>query len=611
MMRQKRKHKKILVIVSYEKGRGTGHLVRGSELVRALRKMGDDAALVLRTGEGRSLAEMGAAALAAGLTIQENEIRAMDWDCIIFDRFETPPSEFDACYPLSPLIAIDEGGAMRDSFDFVIDLLPNLPHLPAANSTRPDLLPLPQNRRGSWRQGNIPKHILIAFGGEDAAGLGIKAAFALHSALPDAAITLVTNNADDAPAGVTVYPRIENLREKLASYDVVITHYGLTAFEAVYARCSALLVSPSALHEKLAKNAGFFSAGLKETGLLVLKEQGGNEDFWQKAQDASRAVPARRHLENETAVSLAGYIHSLDISAFHVCPVCGSPMPSKRKTIARFAEQTFVECPHCSMIIQYRLSLPPIEYNEGYFFEMYQKQYGKTYLDDFPHLKEMARARLVIIKKLLRHTPEKDGAVRLLDIGCAYGAFLAAARDAGFDGTGIDVSPAAAAYTSGKLGIPAFAADFPAGAVLSGGFDCLTMWFVIEHLQDVPAALAKTRELLGKNGIFAFSTPSGSGISARKPDLHGKPSHFAPSSKFLAASPTDHWSIWKPAACRRLLAHFGFRVKKIRITGHHPERFPGAGAFVKKHKTLYYIILAVSKLFRLGDTFEVYAEKND
>jgi 2-polyprenyl-3-methyl-5-hydroxy-6-metoxy-1,4-benzoquinol methylase len=227
----------------------------------------------------------------------------------------------------------------------------------------------------------------------------------------------------------------------------------------------------------------------------------------------------------------------------------------------------------------------------------------------------MARARLRIIKKLLSKRkrvakPEKAALPpRLLDIGCAYGAFLSAARDEGFDGTGVDVSEAAAAYTSGKLGIPAFAASFPGGisGILPGGtggaagggnggsFDCLTMWFVIEHLQDVPAAFAKARELLSEGGVFAFSTPSGAGISARK-DL----------KKFLESSPADHWSVWKPAACRRLPARYGFRVKKIRVTGHHPERFPVIGVFAGKHRALYTLLLAVSKLFRLGDTFEVY-----
>jgi hypothetical protein len=55
----------------------------------------------------------------------------------------------------------------------------------------------------------------------------------------------------------------------------------------------------------------------------------------------------------------------------------------------------------------------------------------------------------------------------------------------------------------------------------------------------------------------------------------------------------------------------GFRVKKIVVTGHHPERFPLAGVLFKKRKgPLYSFFLLLSRLFRLGDSFEVYAVKD-
>jgi hypothetical protein len=47
------------------------------------------------------------------------------------------------------------------------------------------------------------------------------------------------------------------------------------------------------------------------------------------------------------------------------------------------------------------------------------------------------------------------------------------------------------------------------------------------------------------------------------------------------------------------------------VTGHHPERFPLLGAFADPAKKgpLYRFLLFISRLFRLGDTFEVYAVK--
>jgi hypothetical protein len=48
-----------------------------------------------------------------------------------------------------------------------------------------------------------------------------------------------------------------------------------------------------------------------------------------------------------------------------------------------------------------RTCTPSFEYGKEYFFEMYQKQYGKTYIEDFPNLIAMSKRRLSVIKSLL------------------------------------------------------------------------------------------------------------------------------------------------------------------------------------------------------------------
>ncbi|MDR0540163.1 MAG: methyltransferase domain-containing protein, partial [Spirochaetaceae bacterium] len=601
-MKHKTEHKKILVLASFEKGRGTGHLVRAGALVSGLRTLGCDTFLFVQHSGMRALdaMEIQNRIVRNIPLITENEIHKHDWYCVIFDRFATPPAEFSAVYAQAPLIAVDEGGALRDSFDFVIDALPNIAALPPANALRPDLLPMPQARRPDFAGGFFPHgNFLISFGGEDSANLGIQAASVLRKALPDASITLVSNRKDSAPKGITAVSYIDNLRENLASFDAVITHYGITAFEAAYARCAVALVSPSLLHEKLARTAGFLSAGTGSAGIQALERLGKTPGFWDNAARLTRDI-ALRYFDacGSSPKTLAEYINLFDITVFRICPVCGNFIEHTRKTRARFSTQTFIECPHCSMFIQHRFSTPPIEYDERYFFEMYQKQYGKTYLEDFPHLISAAKSRLCIIKKIASKNKFVPG-TRLLDIGCAYGAFLQAAHEEGFQACGIDPSAPAVDYVRGTLNIQAYTGFFPDGIpenIFSADtFDCVSMWFVIEHLRDVPAALSKVKELLKSGGIFSFSTPSGSGISARKG-----------LAAFLAKSPADHWAVWKPAAVRRLLRRFGFTVKKIRITGHHPERFglcppPVPGSF------WYKVILLASRILRLGDTFEVYA----
>jgi 2-polyprenyl-3-methyl-5-hydroxy-6-metoxy-1,4-benzoquinol methylase len=321
------------------------------------------------------------------------------------------------------------------------------------------------------------------------------------------------------------------------------------------------------------------------------------------------------------------------------------------------------------MVYMSRSSAPPIEYAKDYFFDGYKKQYGKTYLEDFPNLVEMGRKRLEHIKGLLKAapllpaaqlppldaeyspigTPLSDATSRgqpgtdaaplyrmgsgttnaapLLDIGCAYGPFLAAARDAGFAAAGFEVAGDAVAYVRDTLGIPCFKVPFPSGvdkAVFADGqFAAITLWYVIEHFEDTGAVLAEIGRLLRKGGVLAFSTPSFEGISAEKSRR-----------KFLENSPQDHYTIWKPSKTRKILKRFGFSLRKIVVTGHHPERFPLAGRLLRKKARgltkkvaekpdaqtqaatintqgpLYRALLAISRLFRLGDTFEVYATKD-
>jgi 16S rRNA C967 or C1407 C5-methylase (RsmB/RsmF family) len=85
--------------------------------------------------------------------------------------------------------------------------------------------------------------------------------------------------------------------------------------------------------------------------------------------------------------------------------------------------------------------------------------------------------------------------------------------------------------------------------------------------------LAEIRKLLKDGGLLAFSTPSFSGISGRK-NL----------CRFLENSPADHFTIWSPKMCKKALALTGYKVIKTKNVGHHPERFPVFGKFIKCKK---------------------------
>jgi len=604
----------ILIIPACEPGRGGGHFVRCMALVRELRALGREAWLYITSSTVNAILDT--AQFDRAWLLAETGPREKNWQCIILDRFQTPAEELVRWQELAPVIGIDEGGKQRNNFDFLIDILPNCDKI-TPNIARPSLLPLPQKKpRPPARVETDPLKVLISFGQEDSAGLGPALAKTLalrnHENIE---ITLLKGKLTNEKKYSSLLSPTQlgfshcslliahcslNLNEHLTDYDLIITHFGLTSFEALYAGVPVLLASPTVYHEKLAKKAGFWTLGTgkrnaaKKIGVLLKK----SEAFLSYLRDLKNhceKLAIKFNLDCEPQQSLAELVNSFAPDVSRNCPVCGAALSGP--VLARFPERSYLRCKVCGAISMNRINPTPIEYGKEYFFEQYQKQYGKTYIEDFPNLTAMAKRRLAIIKKI----GSNPHSLSLLDIGCAYGAFLAAAREEGFSPQGIDPAEDAVRYVTQTLGIPAQQDYFPSShcslLIAHCSFDIVTLWYVIEHFRSCVPALAEIRKLLKPGGVLAFATPSFTGISGR-----------SSLKRFLENSPHDHWTVWSPLVCREALRKAGFKVKKIVSSGHHPERFPFFGKFAQgKNSPLYRLLMAVSKIFALGDTMEVYA----
>jgi 2-polyprenyl-3-methyl-5-hydroxy-6-metoxy-1,4-benzoquinol methylase len=447
---------------------------------------------------------------------------------------------------------------------------------------------LPANRRAVPFQTKAPRsrlRVLATFGGADAAGLGAKAALTL------AGQTELTTTEQPIP----------NLREQLAGFDLVVTHFGLTAFEALWAGVPVVIVNPTRYHEQLTATAGFFTFGRGTKALAALGIALKDSALYGKIAAQSQTVFEKYFgaWEGSTRESLAAFLACLEPEIPDACPLCKGTRLFSTPVSGRFDGRSYRRCPDCGQFVLERARPPDIAYNADYFGADYKKQYGKTYLEDFPNLRSLAARRLSIIESLLP-PPASGVAPGILEVGCAYGALLSVAVPRGWYAAGVDPSGAAVDYVTKTLKLPATQGFFPDAFTVPSGsparFGAVTLWYVIEHLNDPSAALEKARSLLEPNGVLAFSTPSGAGVSAR-----------ARLKNFLQNSPQDHRTIWTPAGARRVLRQHGFRVRKVVVTGHHPERFPLLGKKARTGTFLYKALLALSRLLGLGDTFEIYA----
>ncbi|MCL2231064.1 MAG: methyltransferase domain-containing protein [Treponema sp.] len=604
---------KIIIVPCSEQGKGGGHLTRCISLTRDLRALGKEARLFIAP-QTRDLTPLYKSLnfnpswciTGAELEIRNNKL-GEDIDLIILDNYKTSYEEIIRWKKMSPVIAIDEGGNYRDCFDFLIDILiPKNFIKPAANITSPELLIKDITQRRKDAEDTERKKILISFGQEDTAGLGLKTARTLSKSknINDFDITLLRGNLNanqfTLPGNIKIINAIPNLSQHLHEYDLVITHYGLTAYEALFAGTKVLLDHPTPYHKKIAKAAGFKT--FKNKFFTTNRTFGSSTNLRSEIEAKVRAktggsCSSGSWLENKNLIDLINCFNP--IVSKH-CPVCGENVPIR--SITRLCDRTYRKCKKCGIIYMDRINLAPIEYEKEYFFESYLKQYGKTYLDDFENIKHNGKNRLKIIKFLRASVSPCEGISEptLLDIGCAYGPFLAAAKEEGFSPIGIDPAKDAVQYINEKLGIPAIHSMFPVSdsSFASNSLDVITLWYVLEHFQDCITVFKEIKKLLKPNGILAFSTPSFSGISGR-----------TSLKKFLSVSPADHFTVWSPKTVKKTLAIAGFKVKKIVVVGHHPERFPILGKFANSKKShAYRLLLAVSKLLGLGDTFEVYAK---
>jgi 2-polyprenyl-3-methyl-5-hydroxy-6-metoxy-1,4-benzoquinol methylase len=98
--------------------------------------------------------------------------------------------------------------------------------------------------------------------------------------------------------------------------------------------------------------------------------------------------------------------------------------------------------------------------------------------------------------------------VKLLDVGCAVGAFLSLAKTAGWDTSGVDISEYAVSYCRNTLGHDVHWGELKNVCFPREEFDVVTMWDVIEHLNDPVAELKEVHRILKMDGVVLVDTPN-------------------------------------------------------------------------------------------------------
>lgn len=134
----------------------------------------------------------------------------------------------------------------------------------------------------------------------------------------------------------------------------------------------------------------------------------------------------------------------------------------------------------------------------GFEREYFERVYDGEYDARNPRYKHRA-----YLREVLRVAPAGS---RLLEVGCAYGAFLAEAERV-FDVEGCDVSAHAVAVAGARVrAAKVFQADIRA-IERPTPYDVIVCFDVLEHVAELAEALGRLRHLLKPRGALVVAVP--------------------------------------------------------------------------------------------------------
>ena len=166
--------------------------------------------------------------------------------------------------------------------------------------------------------------------------------------------------------------------------------------------------------------------------------------------------------------------------------------------------------------------------------------------------------RVTLMEARVRHRGEQ--LVRYLDVGCSTGFVVEAARDRGWDATGIDLNPSAVEFGRARgLDLRTVALDHAGFA--AGSFDAISLFDVLEHLLAPAATLRSCINLLARGGILFLYVPNYDSASRL---LMGAAAHFI--------WPTHHLNYYTPATLTDLMARHGLATG---VRRYRRSRYPG------------------------------------
>jgi len=195
-----------------------------------------------------------------------------------------------------------------------------------------------------------------------------------------------------------------------------------------------------------------------------------------------------------------------------------------------------VRCAECGMVSLPLHAAPPAMYEDA----------------ADPYYVEQAPQRIANAHHLLDLVPAGG---RLLEIGCACGFLLVAARERGFAAHGVEMSAWASAYARDTYGLEVKTGSLESLNAAAASDDVVVMADVIEHLLDPRRTIREIHRVLRPGGRLLLLTPDVGSVMAR---IVGR--------RWWGLL-DDHYFYFSRQTLRRFLESEGFAIERVTALG--------------------------------------------
>ena len=196
---------------------------------------------------------------------------------------------------------------------------------------------------------------------------------------------------------------------------------------------------------------------------------------------------------------------------------------SRRMEVNNERKKELVACPFCDSktVIPYRLkfcvvkcvSCKTVYLRERMMLEDMEKFYETVEKERPEHITPLDAESIVrspmrreyFMNEILEHIGAKG---ELLDVGCAYGAFLKLAEERGFQPFGLELSKNNVKYIKEILGIEAKSIQLTKANLEPERFSVVSIMHVLEHMPNPKECLQTIYRVLKHGGLFCGMVPN-------------------------------------------------------------------------------------------------------